>query len=142
MKRIASVLLIAVFAIPALAQPSSYENRSANWWRALEYQIIQSLDSEHADIKVQQLQNIITFNTFYRDRLDVSAAVPMITQIHRASKDAHVRALAVAALQSIDTVESRSYVNKKVHQDEIEDSRDAMMSVLSSFTSGKPLASL
>lgn len=140
---LSTAVLVAIFAVPTLAQqPNSFDGKPDSWWRAVEYQITTSLQSNMESVQVSQMKNAIAMSTFYRNRIDLTASVPALIEFHQNCDDAQRRALAVAALQSIDSWEGRRYLRKKVSTDELEAGRSLMMAVLSSYTSGEPMAAL
>lgn len=140
---ISAVVFSLLLAVPAMAQsPSSYDDRPDSWWRALEYQLNTSLNSDLEGVQATQMKNAIAMTTLYRNRIDLRPSVPAIIAFHRNNDDPQMRALAVAALQSIDSMESRRYLRKKVQPDEMEAARVEMVAVLSAYTAGAPVARL
>ncbi len=137
----ASAVLIALFVIPASAQEhETLDERSENFWRLMELQVSQSFDSELENIKITQLENIVRMGALYRHKVNFSDSVPAIINYYKGCADEYGRALAIAALQSIDSVEGRSYLRKRINNDELESARSVMVAILSAYTSSDPVA--
>lgn len=140
---VSAAVVIAMFVTPALAQgQGTFESRPASFWRAFEAQTANSFASSIEDVKNSQLENVITISTLYRNHVDFSESVPAIIAYHKGATNPYHRALAVAALQSIDSWEARSYLRRKVKDEDMEAARNVMIAVLSTYTSDDPVATL
>lgn len=128
---ILTVALIVILAAPSAAQSRSvYDGKPESFWQSLEAQITQSLEENVDGMATQQLRNVVIFRSLYADRVSMQGAAPAIIAIHRASSDSEMQALAVAALQSINSMEARSYIRRRVSKSAVDDARLATREIL------------
>jgi hypothetical protein len=132
-----SLVLLAITSSASAQNLPNYDAKPDAFWQALEIQMYRSLAENVDGIAPQQLRNIVIFRSLYADRLDLSESVPVIIRLHRTSRNDEIRALAVAALQAINTFEARSYVRNRVSRSESDAARlvarDALVEALANF---------
>jgi hypothetical protein len=140
MKRfLAAALFSAALLVPTLAPTATaQEVRSDHAFRAIEMQMLTTLESGDYETQNVQLLNAIALATLYRQNIDLWQSVPAIIQIHKSTDSQLTRLRAVAALQTIDSFEARRYLSKHVSEDEVAASRVAMIEALQKMNSSSP----
>jgi hypothetical protein len=78
-----------------------FEQRSRTWWRALESQLVLSLDRPADRVAEVSLQNVIYFATNHRDRVDLGEAAPLLMNVYRNHDLVGFRMMALSALHAI-----------------------------------------
>ena len=122
------LLVLAFFANGALAQTpvpdaDPYVNqyiaakdmaRSAQWWEALEKELILAVAQPAGEVSEVALQNIIFFADVHSGRIDLDEAVPFLLEVYRDHENEGTRVMALAALHAIGDREAMSDLRTRV----------------------------
>lgn len=134
MKTIAVLTFIVMFGAPALAQAQAVDGYTdAQKWKLATAQLVETLDMKIDDVKTQALKNAIIYATFYRDKVDLSDAVRGLRKVYEKDDHRAHRQLALAALQAIGNSRTTTYLARYVTDEESEEGRVVMASVLNDF---------
>ena len=133
MKTLFALTLVALVASPAFAQEEQPVITEEIRWTLAVVQVKASLESETDAVKAQTLKNAIVMATLYRDKADLSRAVGAIRKVHESSKNASHQRLALAALQVIDTIRARDYVQRNTTPEQFDEGRMIVASVLNDY---------
>ncbi len=98
------------------------EQRSAAWWKALERQLILTLDKPANHVAEVSLQNVIYFANNHGHRLDLSDAVQPLMEIYRHHDRVGFRMMALSALHVIgdqDAIEEAFQFARRSDSDRI-----------------------
>ncbi len=133
MRTIVALALMLLLGLPTLAQAQDVESYTeAKQWRLAQVQLAQSLESPIDNVRKQALRNAILFATLYRDKVDMSRAVGVIRVVYAEDGPAN-RKLALAALQAIGNYQTTTFLSRYVTDEESEEGRVVMASVLNDF---------
>lgn len=75
-------------------------------------QLERSLDSPLAMVRAQTLKNAVVFTTLYRDRVDLTNAIPRIAEIAKEDESYQNRRLALATLRAIGTARANRHLSR------------------------------
>ena len=141
MRTIVTLALMLLLGLPTLAQAQKVESYTeTEQWRLAEVQLAQSLESPIDNMRKQALKNAIIFATLYRDKVDMSKAVGVIRVVYEEDGQAN-RKLALAALQAIGNYQTTTFLSRYVTDEESEEGRVVMASVLNDFYLARTSAS-
>ncbi len=133
MRIIVTLALMLLLGLPTLVQAQDIDSYTeAKQWRLAEIQLAQSLESPIDNVRKQALRNAILFATLYRDKVDMSRAVGVIRVVYAEDGPAN-RKLALAALQAIGNYQTTTFLSRYVTDEESEEGRVVMASVLNDF---------
>lgn len=137
MKVRSTILVVLLFAAlsDAVAQDQSRapEPYGEHTFRQLvTTQLTRSLDSPLDMVRAQTLKNAVVFGTLYRDKADLSQAVPKIAQLAEADDNLQNRRLAIAALKAIGSARATRHLTRldEMHEDEY---RDLVAGIISEY---------
>ena len=134
MKTLAAFTLLLLLAMPTLAQAQNdkaYTDEQK--WQLASLQLVESLESSIDDVKTQSLKNAIIYATLYRDKVNLSRAVPALRRVYEKDARSNHRKLALAALQAIGSNRTTYYLARHVTDAESDEGRLVMASVLNDF---------
>lgn len=133
MRIIVTLALMLLLGLPTLVQAQDIDSYTeAKQWRLAEIQLAQSLESPIDNVRKQALRNAIIFATLYRDKADMSKAIGAIREVYEEDGPAN-RKLALAALQAIGNYQTTTFLTRYVTDEESEEGRVVMASVLNDF---------
>ncbi len=141
MKTFAALALLVLLGLPTLAQAQQTEYTEDQKWYLASAQLVASLESPIETVRTQSLKNAIIYATLYRDKIDLSQAVPALRMVYEDDQRSVHRKLALAALQAIGTNRAADYVARYVSTSESEEGRIVMASVLNDFYLSRTSAS-
>ncbi len=98
----------------------TYTTRSRAWWRALEQQLVLSLQFTDAATREKAMQNIIYFATHHGDKVNLRKAAPPLLTLYRYGGDSNVRVLALTALHAIGDDAAMRELFREVRHEESE----------------------
>ena len=75
--------------------------RSRTWWKALESQLVLTLDRPVQHVAEVSLQNVIYFANNHSDRIDLAQAAPLLMNIYRDHELVGYRMMALSALHAL-----------------------------------------
>ena len=133
MKKFAALAMLVLLGLPTLAQAQQTEYTDNQKWYLASVQLIASLESPIETVRTQSLKNAIIYATLYRDKIDLSQAVPALRTVYEEDQRSTHRKLALAALQAIGTHRAADYVARHVSSRESDEGRLVMASVLNDF---------
>jgi len=102
-------------------------------WKLATAQLVRSLESPIDDVRSQSLKNAIVYATLYRDKVDLSRAVPSIRRVYEQDAAAGQHTLALAALQAIGNSRAAAYMARHVSAAASDDARLVLVSVLHDY---------
>ncbi len=134
MKTFAVFALLLLFGLSTVAQAQEAQTYTDNQkWQLASLQLVESLESPIDDVKTQSLKNAIIYATLYRDKVNLSRAVPALRRVYEKDARSNHRKLALAALQAIGTNRAADYLARYVTDAESDEGRLVMVSVLNDF---------
>lgn len=118
---------IALFIVPLVvaAQP-----QDEAWWARVAAQNAINVTSDKAHVQEQALKNTIYFATFYRGRLDLDESVAPIRAMCENGAKGQMRALALAALQTLGTTDALDYIDRYTTAEEVAHASDLIAEVI------------
>lgn len=96
-----AVILTLSISLAARAQEVDAAQNVPAWIQNVGEQLAQDLKSPSEDVRRKAMQHIAHFAYFYKDDLDLSAAVPTLLSIYKEGTDESSRLYALAALHAI-----------------------------------------
>jgi len=133
MKAIVYFVLIAIFAIPSMAQDATAPITDELRWFLTTVQVQSSLEDAQDVARTQTIKNTIVLATLYRDKIDLSRSISALRKIHGQASSEKDRRLALAALQAIGTDLAREYVTLNATPEQYEEGRLVIASVLNDY---------
>ena len=137
---VAAVVLASIPAIAQAQQQAVYTEDER--WVLNELQLIESLQSPIDGVREQALRNAIVFATLYRQQTELGQAVPALQAVYATDVQAQNRKLALAALQAIGSNQTRRFLARSVSDQESEEGRALVATVLSEYYAGRASAGL
>jgi len=131
MKNIRLFLFLLLFGMPTFAQAQS--NFLVQKWNLVEAQSISNLESTIPAIKAQTFKNTIIFATLYRESVSLQGLQNSVRFALETGSDTSQRLLAIAALQSIGNSETSDFLSRSVTEEEFEEGRITMASVVNDY---------
>ena len=146
MKTYLACALMVLLGLPALAQAQDADAYTeAQKWKLVTIQLVETLEMTIDDVKTQALKNAIIYATLYRDKVDLGSAVGALRKVYEEDNHRSHRKLALAALQAIGNNRTTTFLVRHVTDEESEEGRVVMASVLNDFylarTGASPAAS-
>lgn len=115
MKTLLSLLVVLVLSSVSIAQAQQrakvLEPYGENVFRQLmTIQLERSLESPLAMVRAQTLKNAVVFSTLYRERIDLTNAIPRIAEIAKNDESYQNRRLALATLHAIGSARANQHL--------------------------------
>ena len=124
MKRLTAYLFVFAVALagtaPAFAQnaDSRYATMNGLQWKQLSQQLTLSLDSPIAQIKLETLQHVNFFATYYSDKIDLTEAVTTLIDIYENDREEGLRILALTSLHALGDRSVMMYLSDVVQTEQ------------------------
>ena len=124
MKRLAAYLFVFAVALagtaPAFAQDANnqYATMDGLQWKQLSQQLTLSLDSPIAQIKLETLQHVNFFATYYSDKIDLTEAVTTLIDIYENDMEEGFRILALTSLHALGDRSVMRYLSDVVQTEQ------------------------
>ncbi len=136
MKKLLSLYLLVLFAVPVLAQDSTpmLADETVRWNLVIA-QLETSLDSEYQSVREQTLKNAIVLATLYRDKVDLADQRSLLRKVYEESKSSKNRKLSLALLQAIGGHRVQDFLARNATQAESDEGRLTVASVLNDYYS-------
>lgn len=127
MKRTILAAAVLLFVAPLIAGAQPQDDA---WWGRVAEQNAINVASSEAHVQTLTLKNTIYLATFYRGRIDLSDSVAPIRALCDNGAEGDLRALALAALQTIATPSALAYLDRYATPAEAADARALITEVL------------
>lgn len=132
---------IALFVAPLFAAAQT-QTPDDTWWARVAEQNAINVASSKANIQAQALKNTIYFATFYRGRMDLADSVAPIRSMCDKGAKGELRALALAALQTVGSFEALDYLDHYATADEVKNASALIAEVIAERHQARLSASL
>ncbi len=139
MKRLAAYLFVFAVALagtaPAFAQnaDSQYATMDGLQWKQLSQQLTLSLDSPIAQIKLETLQHVNFFATYYSDKIDLTEAVTTLIDIYENDMEEGFRILALTSLHALGDRSVMLYLSDVVQTEQSPRVRQLTLAALADY---------
>ena len=139
MKRLAAYLFVFAVALagtaPAFAQNADtrYATMDALQWKQLSQQLTLSLDSPIAQIKLETLQHVNFFATYYSDKIDLTEAVTTLIEIYEDDMEEGFRILALTSLHALGDRSVMMYLSDVVQTEQSPRVRQLTLAALAEY---------
>lgn len=102
-------------------------------WQNLGIELTLALDADQAQARQESMQLVNFFATHYRDRIDLTRAVPRLLRIYENDAEENARILALTALHAIGEESSMTYLRELVRTEQSPRVRRLTLAVLSEY---------
>ncbi len=139
MKRLAAYLFVFAVALagtaPTFAQDADtpYATMDALQWKQLSQQLTLSLDSPIAQIKLETLQHVNFFATYYSDKIDLTEAVTTLIEIYEDDMEEGFRILALTSLHALSDRSVMMYLSDVVQTEQSPRVRQLTLAALAEY---------
>ena len=115
MKTLQSLFVVLILASVPVAQAQQKTNvlepyGEHTFRQLMTIQLERSLDSPLAMVRAQTLKNAVVFTTLYRERVDLTDAIPRIAEIAKNDESYQNRRLALATLRAIGSARANKHL--------------------------------
>ena len=139
MKRLTAYLFVFAVALagtaPAFAQDADnqYATMDGLQWKQLSQQLTLSLDSPIAQIKLETLQHVNFFATYYSDKIDLNEAVTTLIEIYEDDTEEGFRILALTSLHALGDRSVMMYLSDVVQTEQSPRVRQLTLAALADY---------